>query len=306
MKWITIALVAWSALAGCAKQTAFSSEVEALTAPATPRTFRSAEGDTMVSPAGWPECWLSSRLSAVQAALVAGERPNGTWGDFLYPKGERQQFRGILQNPAAEGDCILNWLGKNNHDEPWVAELLSSKYPGAIATLTCTADMTPDCHCVTGIPSNPGPGTPFGIGLCVDKVPTSGKSYELFNYRTPDPAIPIESAAGRCDVPQRNIEALYQREREAIMTRQNDGDLDTAGHRCRLDIEPFAPSPAEATWYGSDIRDWAVISCESNACRCFGTFAKSGTVATARGRWFENNICIICSDDGCRTADLHN
>ena len=324
---LLIVVLAALLVSTCSNEQRFSANFDALTEPAPPTEFTDAQGNKMISPGGWPRCWLSSRLSTVQAAVVAGESTSGWSGEFLYPEGERKEFSGTLQNPATTGKCTLNWFGKDqdNTAEPWLNKISSDpskagieqKYPtGYVAALTCTADPTPDCHCITAIPANPGPNTAFGIGLCVRKRPGNlpdrpgaGDEFQLFNYHQPDPSLPLEPADGRCHTAQANLEALYKNQLEHIFAQQADGDLEIDGRRCRLDIEPFSAPPEEGTWYGNEVRDWGVITCKSDACRCFGIFTKSGVTKDKRSRWFEYDTCVICGEkDGkaaCSAAKLN-
>ena len=307
------------------KQVTFTSS-EGLSEPAPPTEFTDAKGNTMTSPGGWPKCWLSSRLSAVQAAVAAGETPTGWSGQFLYPKDRRHEFEGEIQNPHARGKCTLNWFGNDadNAGEPWLnnqsddptKQGMEQKYPsGYTAALTCTADATPECHCITVIPTTPGPNTNFGIGLCVRKLPgtlperpKADEDFQLFNYHQPDTSLPLEPAGGRCDGAQKDLNALYNQQQEDIFKQQSDGELNINDNTCRLDIEPLSAPPEEATWYGDDIRDWAIVTCKSDACRCFGIFAKSGTVKDERSRWFEDDTCVICGEKNgkpaCSSANL--
>ena len=300
-----------------------------LTEAAPPKEFRDASGHTMTSPGGWPDCWLSSRISAVEAAIVAGEVVSETgihWsGKFKYPEGKRHEYEGETQNPHAKGKCTLNWFGndEDNANEPWINNQnsdptklgMQQKYgSGYAAVLTCTADATPQCHCITAIPSRPGPDSDFGVGLCVRKVPgtllerpRAGEDFQLFNYYLPDPSLPLEHSSGRCRGARINVKALYRQQQEDIFRQQADKDLHINGNTCHLDVEPFKPKPEEATWYADEVRDWAVMTCKSDACRCFGIFAKSGTVDGARSRWFEYDTCVICGDKNgqpaCSLAD---
>ncbi len=307
------------------KQVTFTSD--GLSEPAPPTEFTDASGSKMTSPGGWPDCWLSSRLSFVQAASVGGETPDESWsGRFIYPEDERHEYEGEVQNPHAKGTCTLNWFGNDddNSNEPWIANRsddrtkqgMQQRYPsGFTAALTCTAAATPQCHCITVIPTNPGPDTPFGVGLCVRKVPgtlterpAAGDDFQLFNYRLPDPSLPLVPESGRCDGAQRDLRDLYNQRWQSIRAQQSDDKLSINGNTCRLDIEPFSAPPEEATWYGDKIRDWAVLTCKSDACRCFGIFSKSGLVKDKRSNWFEHDTCVICGDkDGkpaCSSANL--
>ncbi len=313
-------------LSTCANRQVTFTSSEPLTQPAPPQEFNDARGNKRTSPGGWPDCWLSSRLSAVEAAIVAGE-VDGVWsGEFKYPQGERREFEGEAHNPHIKGTCTLNWFGNDtdNADEPWLSNEnsdptkrgMEQAYPSDYtAALTCTAAATPQCHCITVIPTHPGPDADFGVGLCVRKAagtsrqrPQRGEDFQLFNYRLPDPKLPLEPSHGRCHSAQNNLTALYSQQLEDIFQQQTDKDLHIDGNTCRLDIEPFAPAPEEATWYAGEVRDWAVVTCRSSACRCFGIFSKSGTVDAARSRWFEYDTCVICGDkDGqpaCSGADL--
>ena len=277
--------------------------------------------------AGYRAASVRCKLLSLQVRRLAQLAHIGA-GSFKYPEGERQEFEGEIQNPHAKGTCTLNWFGDdaNNANEPWInnqnndptKQGMQQKYPsGYTAALTCTATATPECHCITVIPTTPGPNTSFGIGLCVRKVPGTlperpkeGEGFQLFNYHLPDPSLPLEPAGGRCRGAQDDLNALYKQQREDIFKRSSDRDLTIDGRTCRLDIEPFAPHPEEATWYGGEVRDWAVVTCKSDACRCFGIFSKSGRVKDKRSRWFEYDTCVICGDkDGqpaCSSADLQH
>ena len=325
---ITLLLMANLLLLSCPNRQVTFTHSEGLTEPAPPKEFRDASGNNMTSPGGWPDCWLSSRLSAVQAALVAGEVDEGNWsGSFKFPEGTRHEYEGEIQNPHTKGTCTLNWFGDDagNANEPWINKQSSDptqqgmqqKYPsGYTAAVTCTAAPTPQCHCITVIPTNPGPNASFGIDLCVRKIPGSlperpkaGEDFQLFNYHLPDPSLPREAASGRCRTAQDNLNTLYRQQLEDILPQQTDKDLSVGGNRCRLDIEPFAPNPEEATWYGGEVRDWAVVTCASSGCRCFGIFSKSGRTKDKRGRWFKYDSCVICGDrngqPACSGADLN-
>ena len=322
MSRVALIILANALLLSCPNRQVTFTSSNGLTEPAPPVEFTDAAGNKMTSPGGWPKCWLSSRLSAVQAAIVAGETPNGWSGKFLYEKGKRHEFEGEIQNPHAKGKCTLNWFGDDagNANEPWLnnessdttkqgMENREDYSSGYTAALTCTADATPECHCITVIPTTPGPNTDFGIGLCVRKVPgtlpdrpKAGDDFQLFNYRQPDTSLPLEPAEGRCNGAQNDLIALYSQQREEIFQRQSDGELSINGNTCRLDIEPFNPPPEEATWYGAKVRDWAVITCKSDSCRCFGVFAKSGTVKDKRSRWFEFDTCVLCGEQNGKPA----
>lgn len=301
------------------KQVTFTSS-SGLTEPAEPVEFTDANGNTMTSPGGWPDCWLSSRLSAVEAAIVGGEVDGGWSGQFKYPQDTRHEYTGEIQNPHAKGTCTLNWFGNDtaNANEPWISNIsddptkqgMQQRYPsGYTAALTCTAEATPQCHCITVIPNNPGPKVHFGIGICVRKVPgtlperpKAGEDFQLFNYRQPDPSLPLEPANNRCDRAQDDLRAIYNDQWQSIFKQQSDGELDINNSTCRLDIEPFDAPPEEATWYGDEIRDWAVVTCKSSSCRCFGIFAKSGTAKDKRSSWFEDETCVICGEKNGKPA----
>jgi len=329
MMMIRVALILFTSilLLSCSNKQVNFTSAGGLSQPAPPTEFTDANGNKMTSPGGWPDCWLSSRLSAVQAAIVGGETPQNGWrGKFLYPQNKRHEYEGETQNPHAKGKCTLNWFDNDadNANEPWInnrsndstKQGMQQKYPsGYTAALTCTAEATPKCHCITVIPTNPGPDTNFGIGLCVRKVPgtlaerpKAGDDFELFNYRLPDTSLPLEPAGGRCDGARNDLRALYSSQWEDILAQQSDDTISINGNSCRLDIEPFSAPPEEATWYGDKIRDWAVVTCKSDACRCFGTFSKSGLVKDKRSSWFEDETCVICGEkDGkpaCSSANL--
>ena len=117
----TLLLLSSILMLTCNEEVTFT--INGLTEPAAPTELTDANGNRMTTPGGWPRCWLSSRLSAAQAAVVAGEKPTGGWNEnFLYPKGQRHEFRGTLKNPNAEGKCTLNWFGDDagNTNEPWI------------------------------------------------------------------------------------------------------------------------------------------------------------------------------------------
>ena len=260
--------------------------------------------ETIAAPEQWPQCWLSSRLSSAEAVRkkvqVAYQKNDG-----------RQEFRGNIVNPTAQGDCIYNWFGQDNSGEPWVALLhtrlssfTSADYYEAVAT--CTADATPDCTCMTAIPidSSITSGKPFIVGYC-ERENALGET-KLFNVSAPDPATPMQPANGRCDTANNLIaEATKPEKRNEIFDMSEDGDIDVGNNQtCNVDVEPFNPRDDEKDWYADAIRDWAVVVCEDKqtSCRSYAIFYKSSEDQDARSPTPESGLMLICNDGSCQRA----
>ena len=260
--------------------------------------------ETIPAPKQWPQCWLSSRFSSAEAIMKKNNK--------IYTEGDgRQTFRGKAVNPTVQGDCIYNWFGQNNSSEPWVAmiqqEISTDIYE---AVVTCTADITPDCTCMTVVPSNSAPSNsadPFLVGTCVQENDIG--EMVLFDVRTPEPGT-TQPAKGRCDAANHDLEAilLNDTKRYQIFGMDDDSDIaaDDSSKTCRVDIEPFNPRDNEKDWYGDEIRDWAVVTCEDEqtSCRSYAIFYKSSEDQDARTQVAERGMMLICDNDSCqRVAD---
>ena len=252
------------------------------------------------APKEWPACWLSSRLSSTEA--VVKERDS----DFTVEIG-RQEFLGKSANPITSGDCVINWFGQDNPDEPWVAEMETSTGGIYDSVVTCTADSTPDCTCMTIIPSDPiGNPTsplddvPFIVGNCVRRSDTG--RLVIYNVRNPE-LLGLTPANGACDGTNGDIASVLNEKRSDIALRQEDGSVTLSnGDSCRVDVEPFSPREDEKDWYADAIRDWAVVTCEDEvtSCRSYVLFYKSGEDQGMRGSMTETGLMLICKDGTCQ------
>ena len=249
------------------------------------------------APKQWPQCWLSSRLSAAEALM------KNTKG--VYSKGDgRQEFRGKAVNPTVEGDCIYSWFGQDNSSEPWIAMLQQDTSTDLYeAVVTCTADPTPDCTCMTIIPSS-SITDPFLVGTCVRKDDIG--NLVLFNVQAPEPGT-TQPANGRCDTANSDLGkvVLNDAKRYEIFGMDEDSDIavdDNSNKTCRVDIEPFSPRDDEKDWYGDEIRDWAVVTCEDEQtfCRSYAIFYKSSEDQDARTPVAERGMMLICKNGKCQ------
>ena len=288
-------------------------------------------------PKKWPQCWLSSRLSAMNAFRISGFGASITGTPIHNPNEGRLEFRGHSKNPSTYGNCVLNWLrdsdDADNTNEPWInhqssdptKQGIKQRSPGMHAALTCTADATPECHCITVIPKPPynAPnGNGFAIsldtGLCVRKDPDTsherpkaGEAFHLFHYNRPDPSQPnVEPENGRCKTPLADAFALGNaRMRDQSFLQQNQ-DIPShpgaGGSTCRTDFEPFAPLDDEKDWYADKIRDWATTTCtdQTTNCRCYLTHLKSGHEEGKRSSSIGHGTCLLCKDGTCNHAIL--
>ena len=310
--WLVVVL-----LSGCSNDTApLSAEIqEAITeeqsasAPVANTRIADEPEDVVVeeipAPKEWPACWLSSRLSSTEA--VAKRRDK----NFTTAAG-RQEFRGKSANPITGGDCVMNWFGQDNPDEPWV-EMLATK-AGTIydSVITCTADATPDCTCMTAIPTAPAavPGAspadvPFIVGNCVRKTDTGRLT--IYNVRNPK-QFGLQPANGACDNSNHNVELVFAEKWGEIAALEDEDSNFTLsnGDSCRADVEPFAPRDDEKDWYGDEIRDWAVVTCEDEEtfCRSYALFYKSGEDQDTRGSMIETGLLLICRNGKCQQVWL--
>lgn len=255
-------------------------------------------------PKEWPACWLSARLSSTEALVK--ERDN----NFTQQAG-RQEFRGRSANPITSGDCVLNWFGQDNPDEPWVAlmeqHLIDNSPHPYDSIVTCTADSTPDCTCMTSLPQDPvgDPNNPYDdvlfiVGDCVRE--TDAGRLAIYNVRNPK-QLGLQPANGRCDDAANDVSTVLIEKRIEITAMKTDGDVTISnGRTCHVDIEPFNPRDDEKNWYGDEIRDWAVVRCEDQAtsCRSYMLFYKSGEDQDVRGATTEQGLLLICEDGKCQ------
>lgn len=255
------------------------------------------------APKEWPTCWLSARLSSTEA--VVKERAE----HFTADKG-RQEFRGKSANPITSGDCILNWFGQDNPDEPWIEmleqHLHESTHPYD-SIVTCTADSTPDCTCMTTIPKDPlgdphdpHDNAPFIVGDCVRETDTGRLA--LYNVRNPE-QLSLQPANGRCDDTEASIARVLVEKRSDIIGMGEDSNVTLSnGRTCHVDVEPFNPRDDEKDWYGDEIRDWAVIRCEDEktSCRSYALFYKSGEDQDIRSLMTEQGLMLICNHGSCQ------
>ena len=266
-------------------------------------TPEAVDVEQIPAPKEWPACWLSSRLSSTEA--VVKERDSN-----FTEKAGRQEFRGTSANPITSGDCIFNWFGQDNPKEPWV-ELIEQRLANSLYTydsiVTCTADSTPDCTCMTSLPQNPDgddpvdlrDNVPFIVGDCVRETDTG--RLVIYNVRNPD-QLGLQPANGRCDAAETDVATVLIEKRGEIASMEDDGDVTISnGHTCHVDIEPFNPRDDEKDWYGDEIRDWAVVKCEdaSTSCRSYALFYKSGEDQGRRGSMTEQGLMLICNDGKC-------
>ena len=262
--------------------------------------------EELPSPKKWPKCWLSSRLSTVNAQRIAGFGSN-TQVPPLYSAAQgRQEFRGLLKNPTAEGNCVLNWSGQDHRQEPWVLRL-QEQYPAMHAALTCTAKSTPECHCISLLPEPPYDGTlSLIIGTCVREAVTGG--HELYDVRDPDNSHTVPDN-GRCNAARAETRKLVTSrlgDEGFLQQTVDDETTPTANLTCRTDFEPFAPLDDEKDWYASDIRDWAITSCQDQTtnCRCYVIHNKSGHEEGKRGMGIESGTCLLCENGTCQQAAM--
>ena len=261
-------------------------------------------------PKKWPKCWLSSRLSLMNALRISGFGA-GDKTDPLYSAEQgRQEFRGHSKNPTTHGDCVLNWFGQDHSKEPWVLQLQTG-HPNMHAALTCTADATPQCNCISVIPPPPyrtgnGGGIDIKIGLCVRDSAAGG--HELYNYNDPDSSQTIP-AAGRCTAVSADTSAIGKarlHDNSFLQQNQDSQHTGASGSTCRTDIEPFAPLDEERDWYADKIRDWAITTCTDpiTNCRCYTIHNKSGHEEGKRDAGFEYGTCLLCTNGTCKQAAL--
>ncbi len=311
--WLIVML-----LSGCANETApLSSETQEVIAaeqntntPLSNTRIADEPEDVTVeaipTPKEWPTCWLSARLSTATAMLAV----ESGWDASSFKRDNgRTEFTGKSANPSNRGDCIFNWFGQDNPDEPWVgvlwngmpqdphAEYYRDKYE---AVVTCTADSTPDCTCMTTIPKTLDGEQPFLVGDCVREDDIGG--YTLYEVR--DPQLKAHSPAnGRCDVTNASIDSLISpNSRSEIMRMEDDTDISAnKDTTCRVDIEPFSPLDDEEDWYGDAIRDWAVVTCEDKdtSCRSYAIFYKSNREEGLRSSSPETGLMLVCDNGTC-------
>ena len=262
-----------------------------------------AIAEAIPAPKEWPTCWLSARLSSTEA--VVKERSK----HFTADQG-RQEFRGKSANPITSGDCVINWFGQDNPDEPWV-EMMEQYFSRSThpydSIVTCTADSTPDCTCMTTLPKDPGgdpltpyDNVPFIVGDCVRE--TDAGRLAIYNVRNPEQR-GLQPANGRCNVANASIARVLIEKRADIVGLDEDTDVTlTDDQTCHVDIEPFNPRDDEKDWYGNEIRDWAVVRCEDEAtsCRSYALFYKSGEDQNVRGSMTEQGLMLICNRGTCK------
>ncbi len=255
------------------------------------------------APQEWPACWLSSRLSSTEAVVKRHA------ADFTEEAG-RQNFRGKSANPITDGDCVISWFGQDNPDEPWVARMEVGVDENYDSVVTCTADTTPDCTCMTilsadpiGDPHDPHDDVPFIVGNCVREADTG--RLVIYNVRNPA-RLGSQPANGACDRSNDNVSRVLAGKRGEVAARQDEDGYVTVsnGDRCRVDVAPFSPRDDEKDWYGDEIRDWAVVTCEDEdtSCRSYILFYKSGEEQGERGAMTEAGLMLICRDGKCQQA----
>ena len=304
-------------LSGCANDTTpLSSATQAAIAdeqkadaPVSNTRSAAAPEDVVVeeipAPKAWPACWLSARLSSVEAGVKERDL------NFT-PEAGRQEFRGKSANPIAGGDCVFNWFGQDNADEPWVAmtEQQFSNSPNPYDSIvTCIADSTPDCTCMTVIPTDPDGDNPsdlrddipFMVGKCIRATDTGRLA--MYNVRNPQ-QLGLQPANGRCDVANASISRVLNEQRGEIMKLAPGEDTNMATSEnatCRVDVEPFNPRDDEKDWFGDEIRDWAIVTCEdeNTFCRSYALFYKSGEDQDVRGTTTEQGLMLICTNGSC-------
>ena len=261
---------------------------------------------TTLGPKHWPQCWLSFRLSVMTAFHIAGHRDDAPMVAPTYTLAEgRQKFQGESKNPTTSGDCVINWFGQDNPDEPWV-ELFKQEFPRYAAVISCKASPTPDCLCAATLPVSDKDGFSESEERCVRK--TADGNYKLYSVHevADDQTVP---AAGHCTAAHNAVGEITRANlglesfRQQTQDRQETG---YAGQTCRTDIEPFAPQPEEEDWYADKIRDWAVTTCtdESTGCRCYAIYNKSGYIEGERAGMFEHETCLLCKDGTCQLAKM--
>ena len=310
---VRITLCGWliALLGSCANETtSLSASVETSqeTQDATAATAKSGtaappiadiETDTIPAPKEWPKCWLSARLSSIEAIV---KKRNAT-----YARTEgRQEFRGKSANPITDGDCVLNWFGQDNPDEPWISEMQHYAGVGYEAVVTCTADATPACTCMSVIPTNDPDNSldnlTFLVGNCVRE--SDAGRFVIYNVRDPQRTARLP-ANESCVTAASKVKLFLTEKIDSIWSMEADEDLTLSnGDSCRVDIEPFAPRADEQDWYGDAIRDWAVITCEEEdgdaTCRSYALFYKSGEEQDSRGQVTETGLLLHCSEDKCQ------
>ena len=302
---------------GCANETApLSSETQEIIAaeqnadtPLSNTRIADEPEDITVeeipTPKEWPACWLSARLSTSTAMLAV----EGGWDASSFKRDNgRTEFTGKSANPSNRGNCIFNWFGQDNPDEPWVevlwngmpqdprAEYYRDKYE---AVVTCTADSTPDCTCMTTIPKTIDGELPFLVGDCVREDDIGGHII----YPVSDPQLKgARPANGRCDIANTSLDSLLANKRAEIMGMEDDREITTSeGTTCHVDVEPLNPRDDEKDWYGDAIRDWAVVTCEDEdtSCRSYAIFYKSSREEGLRSSTPETGLVLICDNGTC-------
>ena len=279
---------------------------DAISEPTPTPTPLQVTSEENPAPKQWPQCWLSARLSTMTAFRITGFGGNTRQDPLYESSGGRQEFKSTSYNPTTDGNCVLNWYGQDNSKEPWVSQL-ETKAPNMHAALTCIADKTPDCRCVTLIPSPPytDQGIELMSGVCVREV--TGGGYEIYNVRDPSSSNTVP-AAGKCDAAL--ADSLASVQTQATFMEENTDTTSTGanGSTCRTDIEPFAPLDDEKGWYANKIRDWAITTCTDTTtnCRCYVTYHKSGHKDKERSLARGYKTCLLCADGTCQQAVLSN
>lgn len=299
---------------GCAREKiSFSTSQQEATQSVKlpPPTPQEAAGDAtpgdvvaeeIPAPKAWHGCWLSSRLSSSAALRAVGD----SWRTSRFRRADgRQEFTGKSANPANRGACIFNWFGQDNGSEPWVALMWNGlqqdkRYQDSYeAVVTCTSTSTPECTCMTIVPKIFDDDHRFLVGKCVKEDDLG----DHMLYDVSDPQSHNSAPAnGRCNLAEHNISAVLMEKNSDIMRAEEDFEVTlSSGDSCRIDIEPFAPQADEADWYGSEIRDWAVVTCEdtNTACRSYAIFYKSNREQGERGLTIEQGLMLICEEGSC-------
>ncbi|MDE3269324.1 MAG: hypothetical protein OYH77_03460 [Pseudomonadota bacterium] len=284
-----------------------------------------SSGTPIAAPKNWPKCWLSTRLAAAEALKLLGFHADDVpRSDPLYKGKEssygysaasayRYDFKGGIKNPDATGKCVLNWMvaGHSHSKEPWVHN--HPPHSGAqdyFGIVSCTADKTPECTCLSGFRSSQDdPTGKVSMGLCVG----NGNSLVRSNDFAGANQVQLTGA----DLEEcRNINksAFYHEQQFGNDDYQSAADnssrvinkygLDVS---CRLDVEPLTPIAAEKDWYAHAITHWGAVSCHKKGvdtskahCRCYILKQKSIFKSNQRSRMYSFDNCMRCDSNDCK------
>ena len=231
----------------------------------------------------------------------------------------RYQFKGKVQNPDVDGDCVLNWLvaGHTHAQEPWISNhprshhFIQGKSANYIGVVSCTADKTPECTCMSGFADiNDDTTRSVSSGLC------ASSSNQLFNINDPAGTNTIQlqgDALKECRAISDSASFVQtQFSQTDYAAKTDDASAHTVNNfglevSCRLDIEPFAPDAREKDWYAHEITNWGALTCHKKGvdltkphCRCYILKEKSFYQANQRSHVYQYHRCLQCDGSSCK------